>query len=117
MIIRKEERNSEIKSNLKGGEGNLNFTYICSKEQTFNKIKMFATATLKKNDSIGYHTHIGEKEIMLVNKGQGLYNDDGVETIVNPGDVLICEEGHYHSITNINDDELETIAMIIEKGA
>lgn len=117
MIIKKENRIFEVKNNLKDGDGSIAFTSIALKNQTYDKIKMYSTLLLKKNDSIGYHTHNGEKEIMLINKGKGLYKDDGLETTVYSGDVTICEEGHFHGIKNESDEDLEIIAMIIEKNA
>lgn len=117
MIKKLNEREIEIKEKLKDGVGSVIFTSIASKAELYDKIKMFSTLTIKKGNSIGYHTHTGEKEVMLINKGVGNYNDDGKEYEVHPGDVTICNEGHYHGIVNNNDEDLEIIAMVIEKDA
>lgn len=115
MIRRESERLQEVKTNLKDGKGNIDFKYIASKEETFNKIKMFSSITIKKGNSIGYHTHVGEEEIMLIKSGKALYKDDGKEYELLPGDVTICFENHYHGIENVQDEDLELVAMIIEK--
>lgn len=115
MIKRFDERENTIKENLKGGNGSVNFKQIASGEDFFNKIKTYATLTIKPGDGIGYHTHVGEQEIMLINKGEGLYKDDGVESTLHVGDVTVCYENHYHSITNVSNSDLEIIALIIEK--
>ena len=117
MIKRYNERETSIKENLKGGEGSVGFRQIGGGDDFYNKIKMYSTLTLKPGDSIGYHTHVGEQEIMLINKGEGLYKDDGVESTVYEGDVTVCYENHYHGITNVSKDNLELIAMVIEKDA
>ena len=117
MIIKEKERNIEIREKLKEGIGQVEFKVIASKVEMYDKIKMFNTITIKKGNSIGYHTHSGEKEIMMINKGKGLYKDDGKEYVVLPGDVTICDEGHYHGIINNEDEDLEVIAMIVEKSA
>ena len=117
MIRRFDERENSIKEKLKDGEGFVDFKQIASKEELYNKIKMYSTLTLKPGNSIGYHTHVGEEEVMLINKGEGLYKDDGVETTLHEGDVTICLENHYHGITNVSNSDLEIIALIIEKDA
>lgn len=114
MIKRLNERNTSIKEKLKDGIGSINFSTIADSSELYNKIKMYSTLTIKQGNSIGYHTHTGEKEIMLINKGIGLYKDDGNEYEVHPGDVTICDEGHYHGIINNNKENLEIIALIIE---
>ena len=115
MIRKFNERENSIKENLKGGNGSIDFKQIANGDDFYNKIKMFSTLTIKPGDSIGYHTHINEQEIMLINKGEGLYKDDGVESIVCEGDVTVCYENHYHGITNVSSNNLEIIAMVIEK--
>lgn len=117
MIKRLNERNTSIKEKLKDGIGSINFTTIADSSELYNKIKMYSTLTIKQGNSIGYHTHTGEKEIMLISSGVGLYKDDGKEYEVHPGDVTICDEGHYHGITNNNKEDLILIALIIEKDA
>lgn len=115
MIRKNEERLTEIKQHLKDGNGSVNFKYIATSNEMFNKVKVFSTLTLNKGDSIGYHTHVGEMEVMYINKGKGLYKDDGDESIVNEGDVTICFENHYHGIINNEDKPLELIAMVLYK--
>ena len=115
MIKRKDERLSEIKQNVKDGVGEVVFNYIASSDELFNKIKMYSTISLRKDCGIGYHRHDGEEEIMLVLEGKAQYNDDGVISEIYPGDVTICEDGHSHSIANINDEELIAVAMVLYK--
>ena len=114
MITRFDDRLTEIKEHLKSGEGNVEFKYIASKEQLYNKIKMYSVLTLKQGCSIGYHQHIGEEEIMFIKSGQGDYIDDGKESILKTGDVSICEDGHFHGIKNNSPEVLEIVALIIE---
>ena len=115
MIKKFDDRNVSIKENLKGGCGALEFRQIASAEELLNKIKMYTNITIKPNDSVGYHRHDGEEEIMLINKGEGTYCDDGVESLICQGDVAICFDGHSHSIQNKANENLEITAIIIEK--
>ena len=115
MIRKNNERIIEIKEHLKDGEGNVIFKKIAAPDEMYKKIKMFNTLIIKKGCSIGYHTHNGEEEVMLIKAGKALYQDDGKEYELLPGDVTICYEGHYHGIKNEQDEDLELVAMIIEK--
>lgn len=115
MIRKNNERTIDTKTNFKDGPGAAIFKSIATSEELFNKIKMYSEITFKKDCGIGYHSHNNEEEIMVVIKGQGLYNDDGNESLINEGDVVICLDGHSHSITNNNDEELKVIAMVLYK--
>ena len=115
MIIKKDERETKVVEGLRGGQGSAVIKTIATTPQTLNHAKMYANITLKKNCGIGYHQHIDEMEVIMINEGKALYNDDGKESIVEAGDVLICEDGHFHSITNKEDEDLIATALVITK--
>lgn len=115
MIIKKEEREIKTVDNLKGGVGSVIMNTIATSEQTLNHAKMYSNITLIKGSGIGYHSHENETEIILINEGVASYNDDGNEYKAYPGDVLICEDGHFHSIKNEEDEELKVTALVIYK--
>lgn len=115
MIIRKEKREVITIEGLKGGEGSVIKNTIATSEQTFDHTKMYANLTLKKDCGIGYHNHIDETEIILINSGIASYNEDGKEYKVYPGDVLVLEDSHYHSIKNESEEELIITALVIKK--
>lgn len=103
----------EIKQNLAGGQGQVTLNKLLSLEQMDNKARMFAHVVIAKNSSIGYHEHVNESETYYILKGKGLYQDDGKEYEVNPGDVTFCGSHHHHGIQNIGDEDLEFIALIL----
>lgn len=115
MIIRRQERAVKEVESLRQGTGIAIVNTIATSEQTFDHAKMYANITLRKGCGIGYHSHVGEAEIILVNSGKAIYNDDGKEFEVYPQDVLICEDGHFHSIRNEEDEELNATALVIKK--
>ena len=117
MIIKLNERVNYTKDNFKGGEGTVDFKEILSSGQMPGNIKVYSTLTYKKGSSIGYHTHVGEQEVILVIKGKGIVTDDGKEYEVTVGDVNICLENHYHCIRNESDEDLQIVALVIEKSA
>ena len=72
MIRKLNEREDSRKENLKDGVGYIDFKQIATSEELFNKIKMYSTLTINPGSSIGYHSHVGEEEIMLINNILGL---------------------------------------------
>lgn len=115
MIIRKQDRSSKTRVAMREGPGEVFITDICAKEDIYEKGRTYAQMLLRKNCGIGVHTHEGEKEIFLINRGKAIYNDDGKEYEVKQGDVTICEDGHSHGITNVFDEDCELIALIVLK--
>lgn len=115
MIVKKEEREITTFEKFKGGDGSIIVNTIASTKQTYNHAKMYANLTLKKDCGIGYHDHTNETEIIVINKGIASYNDDGNLYKAYPGDVLILEDGHFHSIKNEEDEVLELTALVIYK--
>lgn len=115
MITKLQDRVNYTKENVKGGIGPIDFKEIVSSKQLSSKIKMLSTLTYPKGSGIGYHTHVGESEAVVIIKGKGIVNDDGNEYEVNVGDVNVCFENHYHSIRNESDEDLQIVALVIEK--
>lgn len=115
MIRKENERTIDIKQNFKDGPEEVHFKTIASSDELFNKIKMYSVLTFKKDCGIGYHDHQNEEEVILVLNGKAKYNDDGFETELEAGDVAICEDGRSHSITNVSDEELKIVAMVLYK--
>lgn len=114
MIIKANQRNISTKENFKGGTGAIEFKQIANENDLFGKIKMFNTLTLKKGCGLGYHTHVGEEELMMILEGKATYNDDGQITTIEKDDIVICKENHYHGITNDFDEDVKYIAIIVE---
>lgn len=115
MIIKKEDREVKVVENLKGGEGFVKMNTIVNSDKTFDHAKMYSTLSFKKGCGIGYHNHIDEAEIIIIEKGIASCKDDEKEYKAYPGDIVICEEGHFHSIRNDEDEELVVNALVIKK--
>ena len=113
MLIKNTNREVKTREAMRDGPGSVLIKDVCTKTDLYEKSRLFAQMTLKKNCGIGYHEHSGEKEIFLINSGKAVYNDDGKEFEVYAGDVLICEDGHGHAITNLFDDDCEFTALIV----
>lgn len=115
MIIRNNEREISVRESMRQGPGSVELKSIVSKEEMYDKARLYTTMTLKQNCGVGYHTHENEEEIFVINHGKGIYNDNGNEIEVYPGDVLICKENEGHAITNKEPEDLLVTALIILK--
>lgn len=113
MIKRAGELNSDVFPHRFDGKGEVKVTRILEKEEFHGKGRLFARNTIEPGSSLGWHQHNGDIEVYYILSGRGTVNDNGVETIVGPGDVVVTGDGQYHSIENTGDTTLEFIALII----
>ena len=113
MLIKDQDRTVKTREAMRDGPGSVLIKDVCGSGDLYDKSRLFAQMLLKKNCGIGYHEHSGEKEIFVINSGKAVYRDDGKEFEVSAGDVLICEDGHGHAITNFEDEDCEFTALII----
>ena len=106
MII--DFNNIEEKANEKfnGGEGFFNARIY---NDGINKI---IKGRLKKNNSIGLHTHEGTSEVIYVISGRGIMTTDGKEEILTSGMVTYCPMGHNHTFKNIDEEDLIFFAVV-----
>ena len=115
MVRRSSERKIETK-NMFGGEGEVVLQHILNgAEEMYGKGRVFAHTVLAPGCEIGWHIHHGDGETYYILKGTGLYNNNGEELTVGPGDITFVDDGEGHSLKNIGEDDLETIALILYK--
>ena len=104
--------NTEIKKNMRGGEGEITLLHMVEKERMKNA-RLLSKITIPPGAGIGEHEHVNETEYYIILKGMGIVNDDGVEKEAIPGSVIITGGGAKHSIKNTGNTDLEMIAVII----
>ena len=113
MIKKAAEFTTEYRENMRGGNGTVEITNFVTPEDMNNKGRLFANITLKPGCSIGYHVHDNDSELFYLMKGVALYNDNGTEYTVHPGDVMYCPAGTGHSIANNGEETVEVCAVIV----
>jgi quercetin dioxygenase-like cupin family protein len=114
MIIRVgEAKISEVKNPREGFGSMINVLYEKLSGYT-GTIKMFSVIDLNKGSKVGYHLHDSDMEVYLMLDGKAVVCDNGIEDILNPGDLIITEKGQSHSIENRTDQNITFIAIIIE---
>ncbi len=111
VMVRKTT--SEVREKMRGGNGQVEFEHVLSKEELNGVGRLYAKIRLKPGCSIGRHQHVGETEPFYVLEGHGTFvEDDGTRVEVGPGDVCIIEPGQSHSMENNTDEDLVFMALI-----
>ena len=113
MIRRNNEMREELIQGLKEGKGIIKLFHMLEKEELSGKGRLCAKEIIEPGNSIGYHKHEGDFELYYVLEGEGIVNDNGVESAVRKGDVVLTGNGKYHSIRNAGTKSLELIAIIL----
>jgi quercetin dioxygenase-like cupin family protein len=113
MIRRCKEYKIDVIDGLKGGKGYVTVVNFFNQEDFLGKGRLYGKSIIKPGNSIGYHKHEGDQEAYFILNGRALYNENGVETILEPGDLAICRDGESHSIEAIGDKDLEYVMLIL----
>lgn len=98
---------------VQNGKGQVQIKELATPEQMYNKARLFSHITLQPGCSIGYHPHERETEFYYILKGEAVFNDDGKEVVLHPGDVSATGYGQKHSLENNTDTDVELIALIV----
>ena len=66
MFISKDQMKPEIRTEMRGGKGNVELLHILGEDGLNQRGRLFAEITLEPGCSIGYHEHHGESEILNI---------------------------------------------------
>ncbi len=113
MVKRNSEMKSEIKVNMRGGDGQAVITKMLESGEFNGKSRLMATITLEPGCSIGEHIHENEEEIFYVIEGEAQYLDNGEWVTMQKGDSCVCLDGQSHSLANRSDKTLVVAAIIL----
>lgn len=113
MIKRADEMLSELRENVRGGKGTVEFVHIFDRQELKGQARIVARLILNPGCSIGKHPHENEEEIYYMMKGKGQIDDNGDVRELCAGDVAITGGGGYHSIINNSDEILEIFAVVL----
>lgn len=112
MIVTSSDFNVHVRSNLKGGDGDVTVTEYVPADDMVN-CRLLCEQLIPVGGSIGLHTHIKETEFYIITQGKGRVVEDNGEVEVSTGDVVVTTDGESHSIYNIGDDDLKMTAIIV----
>ena len=68
MVYKKENMTTSVRSNLKGGEGDISFINFADCTD-FKNCRLLSQMTIPVGGSIGEHTHINESEYYIITEG------------------------------------------------
>ena len=113
MIRKAGEYRTELRENMRGGNGTVKIEHYWEAEkEMLAHNRMAAQLTLPPGGSIGFHNHDKEDEIFVIVKGVAEADDNGVKSLLHPGDTLLTGNGNGHAIRNAGECDLELIAII-----
>lgn len=112
MIVRSNEYQDDVKSQLRGGNGDSLFKII-HPSNDYKNVKQMSSITLKTGCSIGFHEHRNETEYYYILEGKGVVKEEDGEKIVEKGDTVITSDKQSHSIENTSEEDLVFLAIII----
>lgn len=113
MIKRKNDFATEIRENMRGGDGKVELCNFITPSELCDKGRLFGTIKLEPGCSIGYHIHENDSELFYILEGEGVYTDGEKQETLFSGDVAICPAGTGHSIKNNTDKALVFVALIV----
>lgn len=112
MVIKASDMEKQVRSELKGGKGDIHFLNCVAKD-TIPNCRLLAFMTIPPNCSIGEHEHVKETECYIIQSGKGVAIDNGKECQITAGDVVLTGNGDIHSVINTSNVPLEIIAFIV----
>lgn len=114
MIKRNEDHKLAAAEHMFDEEGSVKFKHIIeTPEELYGKGRIFSVVTLEKNCGLGWHVHKGDGEFYYVLSGEAEYSDNGVMTLLKPGDTAFCPNGEGHAVKNLNDEPFVFVALVI----
>jgi len=113
MIRKATQMETEVRSALRGGVGNVTFQHFFKKDEITARTRLCSRLTLPPGASIGLHKHAGEDELFIVTRGKGLIDDGQTKEPVQAGDAILTGKGEAHAVINNGLEPLEMIAIIM----
>lgn len=114
MIRKAEDRDTEVRPNMRGGTGSVTVQHYFKPEEITAKTRLCARLRLPPGASIGTHQHEGEDEVYIILSGEGLLDDGHTKTPVHTGDAVLTGNGESHAIANTGTTDLEMVAVIMK---
>lgn len=112
MVVKSNEMVKQVRSELKGGKGDIHFLN-CVDKDTIPNCRLLAYMTVPEKCSIGEHEHLKETECYVIRSGKGVVIDNGERIEIEAGDVVITGDGDIHSVINTGNTPLEILAFIV----
>nr|WP_320147468.1 cupin domain-containing protein [uncultured Anaeromusa sp.] len=113
MIKRADDLQREVRKEMLGGQGEVTLVHLLQGEEFQGKGRLFSRNIIEPGCSVGFHQHNGDVEAYYVLKGVGIFDDNGVKSTAQAGDLLFTKDGGWHSLLNEGPETLEIIALVL----
>jgi len=113
MVFYSDKMRSQLRSDVRGGTGDMTFVHLVEPEHTCGKCRVVARIDIPAGSSIGDHPHGPDAEIYIIISGTATVTDNGQTFTLNPGDAMFTGDGNHHSIANNTDQPLSLYAVVI----
>lgn len=114
MIKRFDEMKCSDVAAVRDGNGSVNFRYMLSEQESYDKLSIAALVTLEKGCSIGRHPHGPDAEIYIITEGVATVDDNGTAAKLYPGDIIYTGNNEFHAISNEEDKPVKFYALVIK---
>lgn len=94
MVVKLNNMEKQVRSELKGGKGDIHFLNCVSKD-TIPNCRLLSYMTIPPEGSIGEHEHVEETECYVIKSGKGVVIDNGKKIDISAGDVVITGTVHF----------------------
>jgi mannose-6-phosphate isomerase-like protein (cupin superfamily) len=112
MVIHRKDMRVEQKERMRDGEGAVTLTHL-TEDNTQKNARLVGEFILPPGSSIGKHRHDNETEYFIFLEGNGTVDDNGIETPVKKGDMMITGNGASHCVKNTGSGPLVFNAVIV----
>jgi len=112
MIVRREDMRTEVRPEMRGGQGEVTIRHLVQCDDQPN-VRFIGEMTIPPDAGIGDHRHDAETEYYLITEGHGVVLDEGEDHRVTRGDVIVTGGGASHRIRNAGSADLKIIAFIV----
>lgn len=100
-------------ANVQNGKGIIHMKDLADREGLYGHGRLFSHMVVDPGCSIGYHPHNQETEFYYILKGEAVFDDNGKEVLVHPGDICATGFGQGHALENRGSEPVELIALIV----
>ena len=113
MFVKNADMKRLTRSNLRGGNGDLEAVDLLNPEDTAGRLSLCSVMEFDPGDSVGVHPHVDNAEIYYCLEGEFVYTEDGVEYTMMAGDVSITHSGSTHAIENRSNKKAKMLAIVM----
>ena len=113
MIRKVDNIETEVRVGMRGGKGSVTIRHFFKQNEIKAKCRLCSRLILPPGASIGPHIHEAEDELFIIERGIGVLDDGTNKIKVEPGDAILTGNGESHSISNVGNEPLELIAIIM----